>query len=241
LSVSPPAGTQLVVDGTPIHAQPAASAAIKLARAADGAWQTVNAFPAIRKHPGISGPIDDAFYSPFLIVTPTGKSSNPAVAKWVACEMAHSIDRWTALMRGAPRVRRDVDVTAEDVQKYHLILWGDPESNQWIARALAKPAAPITWTKQEVRLGDDRWDAQRHVPVLIMPNAEASDRYIVFNSGLTFREKHDRTNSLQNPQLPDWAVVSLDEAPSADSPGAIMAAGFFSDQWKLDPEMTYKN
>ena len=241
LELMPPTGAKITIDGSPITARSADSRTpLRLARHGGGAWQAVDAFPAVRKHPGISGPIDDAFFSPFLIVTPTGKSSNPAITRWVECELAHAIARWTALMRGEPRVRRDVDVTAEDVQKYHLVLWGDPESNRWIAKSLNKPTVPIAWTKDEVRLGNDRWDSKGHVPVLIMPNPEATDRYVVINSGLTFREKQDRTNSLQNPQLPDWAVVSLDEPPSGEPPGRIAAAGFFNDSWQIDPKLTFR-
>jgi dienelactone hydrolase len=235
LVLTPPAGAKLTVDGTPVAATGSSGdQPLHLARGAQGQWQTVQAFPKIRKHPGLSGPIDDAFTSPFLIVTPTGKSSNPAVEKWVQCELAHAVSRWKALMRGAPRVCRDQDVTAEDVQKYHLILWGTPESNSWIAKVLKQPAAPVAWSPKGVSVGSQRWDADAHVPVLIMPNPEAPERYVVINSGLTFREAHDRTNSLQNPQLPDWAVISLDEPPSAERPGRIAAAGFFNDQWQLD-------
>lgn len=243
LELTPPTGATLTIDGSPITATKKSSSGaqpLKLVRGGDGRWQTASDFPAIRKHPGVSGPIDDAFFDPFMIVTPTGKSSNPAAAKWVECELNHAIARWTALMRGEPRVRRDVDVTDEDARRYNLILWGDRESNQWIARALDKPTVPVTWTKDEVRVGNDRWDASKHVPVFIMPNRQAAERYIVVNSGLTFREAQDRTNSLQNPQLPDWAIVSLDEPPSARRSGRISAAGFFNDQWQVAPDMTFK-
>ena len=241
LELSPPAGVKLTVDGSAIVARPSSGdASLKLVRSQADGWQAVQEFPALRKRPGISGPIDDAFTSPFMIVTPTGQSAHPAVTKWVECELAHAVERWTALMRGAPRVRRDVDVTEEDVQNYHLILWGDPDSNRWIAKALHQPTAPLTWTREHVQLGDDRWAASQHVPTLIMPNPDATDRYIVVNSGLTFREAHDSTNSLQNPQLPDWAVVSFAEPPSAQRPGRISAAGFFNDRWQLDPKLTFK-
>jgi hypothetical protein len=54
----------------------------------------------------------------------------------------------------------------------------------------------------------------------------------VFNSGPTFRESHDRTNSLQNPKLPDWAVIDVSVPPDGNLPGKVAAAGFFNEEWK---------
>jgi len=53
----------------------------------------------------------------------------------------------------------------------------------------------------------------------------------VLNSGPTIREKSDPNNSLQTPQLPDWAVLDV-SAPATDStPAKIMEAGFFNEEW----------
>jgi hypothetical protein len=41
---------------------------------------------------------------------------------------------------------------------------------------------------KEVRLGKNAYDAAHHVPVLIYPNPLNPRRYVVFNSGFTFRE-----------------------------------------------------
>lgn len=45
----------------------------------------------------------------------------------------------------------------------------------------------------------------------------------------------DYTNSMQNPKLPDWAIVAVGpEAPATDEqPGHIEACGFFDEQWRL--------
>lgn len=232
LELVPPTATDLVVDGTSVERKPGRIA--RIVKDTNGKWQSVEAFQTTRKHPGMSGPIDDAFYDPFLFVSPTGKSGSAAIERWVQCEMNAAILRWTALMRGEPRVKRDMEVTDDDMRKYHLVLWGDPQSNTLIARMLKNSIVPLTWNRDDLRLGGKRWDAQLHMPALIMPNPVAANHYVVFNSSLTFREAHDRTNSLQNPHLPDWAIVSLDQPPSAELPGRIADAGFFSDDWKLE-------
>ena len=48
--------------------------------------------------------------------------------------------------RGDLPVKDDVDVTDDDARTSHLILFGDPGSNSWIARAL--PRLPLTWTHE---------------------------------------------------------------------------------------------
>jgi hypothetical protein len=76
------------------------------------------------------------------------------------------------------------------------------------------------------------YPADDHAPVLIYPNPLRHGRYVVLNSGFTFREGHDSSNSLQTPKLPDWAVVDLDTPPDAYAPGKIVAADFFDEQWQ---------
>lgn len=205
-----------------------------------GKWLIVDSFQAIRKRPGLSGPIDDAFVDSFMVVTPTGKSAgNTRVDEWVACELEFFQRRWRSLMRGELRVKRDSEVTESDIRQHHLILWGTPESNSLLGRFLDQSTIPLRWTDREVRIGTKALDASQHIPQAIYPNSENPDRYVVLNSGLTFRPAHDRTNSLQNPHLPDWAVISLDEAPSAERPGRVVQAGFFDDRWQLDPKWTW--
>jgi hypothetical protein len=68
---------------------------------------------------------------------------------------------------------------------------------------------------------------------MVYPSPWASNRYILINSGPTFREAHDRTNSLQNPKLPDWAVIDISIPPSDSAPGRIVDAGFFDESWRV--------
>ena len=207
---------------------------------ADNRWQPASQWPVIRKQPRLSGPIDDAFIDPFLVVMPSGQAAHASVQQWVRCESTGFVDRWRGLFRGEPRVKLDRDVTPEDMQKYHLILWGDIQSNSVIASTLAAhQSKTINWSKEQIKIGEHTFDSKTHVPALVYPNPLATNRYIVINSGPTFRQAHDRTNSLQNPHLPDWNIISLDVPPSASAPGGIAKCGFFNDRWQVDPELTW--
>ncbi len=185
----------------------------------------------LAKGPGLQGPIDDAFNSEFLVVVPTGPFPNDAFRNWVEFEQQHFLDRWRALMRGEPRVKKDTEVNDRDLTDFNVILWGDARSNRVIAKFsswLGVRYGDGVW-----RIGDQEFDASKYVPVMIRPSPGSSDHYLVLNSGLTFREGHDRTNSLQNPKLPDWAIVDLTQPPDAFAPGRIHDAGFFDEQWQL--------
>src|SRR5262249_40165121 len=141
------------------------------------------------KRPGLQGPIDDAFTAPFLCVRGTGKPWNPDVQAWADASLKRFAYEWHRYFRGELPVKDDTAVTEEDLRRCHLVLFGDPGSNAWIGRVL--PQLPITWTKDELVVGQDKYAAANHVPVLIQPNPlkGAGGRYVVLNSGHTFGEK----------------------------------------------------
>jgi|CXWL01.1.fsa_nt_gi hypothetical protein len=200
----------------------------------DGKWQLADPRKyrdELKKRIGLHGPIDDAFMEPFLVVLPSGKSPNREVQDWIDFEQQHFIDRWRALMRGELRIKRDVDVTDDDLSAYHIVAWGTPQTNRFLnVLASSDAGCPIRWTPETVQVGMQTFDAAHHVPVFIYPRG---DKYLVVNSGLTFREGHDRTNSLQNPKLPDWAVIDIRQPPNDVTPGKVVAADFFDESWQL--------
>ena len=188
----------------------------------------------IRKKHGLQGPIDDAFMSSFIFVRPTGKPLNDKVGGWVKSEMERALVEWRRVFRGEARVKDDTAITADDIKNANLILWGDPSSNKVLAKISAK--LPMTWDAQKLTLGKLETSAADHAPILIFPNPLNPQRYVVLNSGFTFREGSNTSNSLQTPKLPDWAVIDLNTPPSAKWPGLVVDAGFFNEQWSLPNE-----
>jgi hypothetical protein len=67
---------------------------------------------------------------------------------------------------------------------------------------------------------------------MIYPNPLNPDRYVVLNSGFTFREYDLLSNARQTPKLPDWAIVDAATPMTSRSPGKIIDAGFFDETWK---------
>ncbi len=192
------------------------------------------------KRPGVQGPIDDAFAAPFLCVRGTGTPWNSAVGAWADASLRRFGYEWARYMRGDLPVKNDIEVTEADVRTKHLILFGDPGSNPWIAKAL--PKLPVTWTRDTVKLGAESRAAKDHAPVLInaSPFPNAGDRYVVINSGHTFHEKEFAAfNYLLFPRHGDWAVMKVGAGAEVWKPGAAafpeeaVRAGYFDEQWRI--------
>ena len=204
----------------------------------DGNWVylgTLGDTPLPGKRPGVQGPIDDAFTTPFLCVRGTGKPWNPAVQAWSDASLKRFAYEWRRYFRGDLPVKDDADVTEDDVGRCNLVLFGDPGSNRWIARVL--PKLPIRWTPEELQIGKEKVAAADHAPVLIQPNPLSEGRYVVIDSGHTFHEKELASlNYLLFPRLGDWAVIKVGgkvpDNPSEPLEETVIQAGLFDEQWR---------
>ena len=203
----------------------------------DGNWELVSPLEPpskeLRKQHGLQGPIDDAFMGPFLFVKPSATGRYPEVDKWVDAEFNRAVREWHRQMRGDARVKTSEELKPEDIENYHLVLWGDPQSNPTLARVADK--LPIAWNADHVSVGDRKFDAKTHAPVLIYPNPLNPEKYVVLNSSFTYREYDYLNNARQVPKLPDWAVIDLTTPSDARWPGKIAAADFFGEKWELKP------
>src|SRR6202041_243820 len=82
----------------------------------DGRWVTVDDVdpPALEgKRPGLQGPIDDAFTTPFLCVRGTGQPWNPAVGAWADATLRRFGYEWARYMRGDLPLKNDTEITDE--------------------------------------------------------------------------------------------------------------------------------
>ena len=146
----------------------------------------------------------------------------------------HLRDRWSALFRGTLPEKSDTKVTEKDIRECNLVLFGDPASNsvyKKIAESIhSEPVVDGLWQRIKAVGGAS---SKSIVLTMIYPNPLNPKKYIVLNSGPTFREAHDRTNSLQNPKLPDWAILDISTPPNGERAGKVLAAGFFDENWQF--------
>lgn len=220
---------QIRIDGRELKVKSGSSITLEKT---GGSWRVASAkWNGLHKTHAPQGPIDDAFLNSYLLVRPTGTPWNKA-ANDQALRILERFDRvYARNYRAHPRVKDDRDVTAEDVGRYNLILFGDPGSNQLIARLHGK--TPLQWTRESVRLGDQSFSAAEHLPILVYPNPLNSSRYIVINSGLTIDER-EYNGDYSLPRLGDFAVVKIKEG--AETPEAVLA-GLFDEFWRLPGDL----
>lgn len=178
----------------------------------------------------LQGPVDDAFMDRFVFVRPTGPAWNAKADAWAKSEMDRAIFEWRRQFRGDAVVKKDTELTEDDIANANLVLWGDPGSNAVLAKVLAD--LPIQWTKDKLTANGQSHDASGHAPILIYPNPLNPERYVVLNSGFTYREYDYLNNARQVPKLPDWAVIDLSIPPDTQKPGGVKDAGFFGERWE---------
>ena len=187
-----------------------------------GKWAAAAPLQGLNKVHGLQGPVDDAFMDSFLCVRPTGTGT--AVTPWSLVVLEQFQKDFSKWLRGDPRVKDDRDVTASDIANNNLILFGDPWSNQVIAKIVGR--LPLQWSKEQITLRGRTVDASTNAPVLIFPNPLNPARYVVINSGHTFSEDDWRgTNANLYPHIGDYALIALKN-------DQVIESGFFDEHWR---------
>ncbi len=225
----------VVIDGSKVSGGTVAadgSLTIMLERSGSKWAATKSSGKEHAKRHGLQGPIDDAFYDSFLFVAPGGTAANPRLGAWAGTEMKHAIEHWRRHFRGDARVKLDRDVTEADLRDHNVVVWGDPSSNLLLKRMAAK--LPIAWSAKTINVGKlGSYPADSHAVVGIYPNPLNPARYVVLNSGFTFREYDYLNNARQTPKLPDWAVIDITKPVTSRFPGEVANAGFFDEKGQL--------
>jgi pimeloyl-ACP methyl ester carboxylesterase len=217
---------EIKIDGQDLKVKGAPE--ITLAKNASG-WKVVKNGhdPGLHKRHALQGPIDDAFLDPFLLVRPTGKPWNDEVNEQALRTMARFDRLWGRFFRGHPFVIDDKDVTEADLAKYHIVLFGDPGSNKWIAKLQGK--LPVKWSKDQVVLGGQTFAANENYPALIYPNPLNPEKYVVLNTGLTIEDR-GYNGDYGTPLWGDYAIVKVRAGAAVPD---LITAGLFDENWQL--------
>jgi len=221
---------EVEVNGSKLSLRPKEATNFLVVTKSNGAW-AFSELPLGKKvkQPGLTGPIDDAFTERFIFVTPSKTAFHKETADWIDKELKRAVFEWRAQFRGDVQMVRDVDLKDWQIRQSHLVLWGDPRSNTMLERIL--PQLPLKWSAEEIRLAKSSVSSREAVPLLIYPNPLNPEKYIVLNSGFTFRGFG--SNADQTPKLPDYALLNITKADPFKS--GVIAAGFFDEQWEVSP------
>src|SRR5262249_47283109 len=233
----------VAIDGQEVKGKPydAGAALMLYLEKREGKWSlalperlTVDRLRRPQKGSGLQGPIDDAVTGPFLCVRGTGEAWHEATAAYAKADLERFQAEWSKYFRGELPVKRDDEVTPEDVATKHLILFGDPSSNSLIAQAM--PGLPFRWSKDKINWRGKDFDASATVPAHVSPTPPTAERYVVLNSGHTFHKSDfEATNALLYPRLGDHALLKLTGPKTNALAVEVLEAGLFDDFWQFAP------
>ncbi|MES1258642.1 MAG: hypothetical protein ABUS51_09430 [Acidobacteriota bacterium] len=214
------------IDGQDLKVKPGAEITLQKTGAA---WKVDKNGPlaGLHKTHALQGPIDDAFLDPFLLVRPTGTAWNEAVNQQALRTLARFDRLWAKYFRAHPFVKDDKDVTEADMAKYHVVLFGDPGSNKWIAKMNGK--LPMKWTKETVTLGGQSYPAKENFPALVYPNPLQPSKYVVLNTGLTIVER-EYNGDYGMAQMGDYAIEKVKEGSEVAD---VAVSGLFDERWQV--------
>jgi pimeloyl-ACP methyl ester carboxylesterase len=194
-------------------------------------WQSdaKTADTGLRKQHNLQGPINDAFFDAFLCVAPTGRANNALADQQGRQELGRFTRMFARDFCGDTRTKDDTAVTAEDIAGNNLILFGDPGSNQVLARIADQ--LPVKWTKDSITVGGQTYSAADHVPVLIYPNPLNPKHYVVINAGLS-------AQGFRGPAgYGDYAVLKLSKQADGTLAAETATEGVFDESWQLPAKL----
>ena len=195
--------------------------------------------PDVRKRHNLQGPIDDAFMTPFICIRGTGKPWDANLqqwADWTLQRFTREYDKW---LRAELPVMDDTEFNAtpkeqaDELLQKNLVLFGDPGSNEILARLL--DMLPIEWSDSEITVAGKSYPTGTHGLAMIFPNPLNPKRYVVINSGHTFHEDQFRASNAQlYPRLGDIAVLKFTLNADGTFSEETVWAELFDDNWELE-------
>lgn len=228
-----PAHLAIRVDGAEVFrgAQSRLGQRVHLVREGD-TWKL--GFPpddGMRKKPGLSGPITDAYYDRMVHVYGTANAAHTDDLRDAATRGSRGWPLWAWDLR--QEVIADTELTEEIARNAHVVLYGSPGDNAVLERIAG--ALPIRIEANAVVVGDRRFEGNDVGVRFIYPNPLAPDHYVIVQAGVT-PGVVDAGNKLAE-FLPDWVVYDGREVRGAQRRAAgrtrMRDMGTFDSRWRI--------
>ena len=129
----------------------------------------------LTKRHGLSGPIEDVFYDPFLYVYGTGAQAD---SNRVQAQRATDWGR----VKQSFSVKADTALTSEDIAHHHLILYGQPAGRGPLSRLL--DGLPLSLSEESITINGRSFSGDDLGLQMIYPNPLNPERYVVLHWGV---------------------------------------------------------
>ncbi|MCY3018404.1 MAG: NPCBM/NEW2 domain-containing protein [Planctomycetota bacterium] len=253
--------SRIALDGTEVDAAKAlrgdGGEATYCFRREKDAWQPAprplaEAYPP-RKSAALEGPVEHAFMSRFVVIPGNGTPGTEPDPLCAAIEQAGNElgDQWKARFAVPCRKKPAIDITDADIADSNLILIGGPEHNTVTAHVIGK--LPLVLEKDAVTLtgsgtaGGKKYTGPNVGAIMCYPNPLNPQRYVVIMYGTT-PQAYTEIN-LRFGNWFDWVgydyrkhydFAVFDDLTNGHSPESFLVWGFFDEQWKMSPELTFE-
>ncbi|NLT50754.1 MAG: hypothetical protein GXX85_07570 [Ignavibacteria bacterium] len=190
---------------------------------------TIDVFPAPKnsqliKNCKIEGPISHAFSNGFLLVDCENESKIDKGKKSAPCDSVYEAWKREYFVDGC-RYKKYSQVNEEDINKYNLILFGNPENNALIKKVIDK--VPVQFYRDSIVLCNKVYRGKNLGIVMIYPNPLNPNKYIVLVSS-------NNWNSFSIPHLnlskEGWYDFVIFEKTSKYFT-EIKDVGYFNNNW----------
>jgi hypothetical protein len=184
----------------------------------------------LKKTARLYGPVSDAFNTPFLfVIGTTGREPRMIALQDASRRAAQALAReWMSRANGIARIKRDIDVTPEDIATYNLVLFGNPRVNSLIAQV--NDRLPLRFKGEGIAAGGEVYAGNDVGTVMIMPNPLTRERYVVIVGGTTPRSMETAARLRFN-ELPDYVIFNNRTLEALET--KFIAGGFFDKHWHL--------
>jgi len=184
------------------------------------------------KRKGLSGPVEEVFDRPFLVVV--GAAGDDGADRKSFAKARQWLSDWDQFADGIPRVALDSDVTAEDISRYSLVLIGEPAAQSIVAKVADK--LPIKIGDHEYEVAGKVYKGPDLGLVLCYPNPLAPERFVVIYAGELYGSKCGINH--KHDLLPDFIVFNT-RVFEFDDTNQHEVAGYFDMDWKLSERLTW--
>jgi len=193
---------------------------------------------ALRKRPGLEGPISDIINMPFMVVVGT-TSRDPHMRRIIEERARDLQDVWMAWQYQPLRLKQDVQVSADDERAYSLILLGGADANA-VTRRFSK-RLPMSVSRNSLEVDDKRWQVADAVLQMIYPSPAAENRYVLVVAATSATGMHFWKPEFVEPSIgigfvgSDWTIRDGRRPPSEASVDPIdrdVASGVFDVTWR---------
>jgi hypothetical protein len=176
----------------------------------------------------ISGPIREAFLSPFIFVNATTNHADSS-----SLLFRKAIVNWYEYSKAFPRTVNETDISPATLKEYNIFLFGEPENSKLIPAVLQK--APIKVTTDSYLINNVHYPRKNNGLCFVYPSPWNTNKLVVVQCGIPWGDGLPPNHKYD--YLPDYIVYTSNY--DSDGSNTALCAGYFDENWQIVNELMY--